>query len=100
MPKHSYRRNRLKIKHSIIKPAMPYVNGLLELDFITLIVPDVIDNHSHGKNRMKISSPVANGFNLTFGGAGAQKFHILCEPTEAHRAAIEAVIRRISGERG
>lgn len=94
MPKHSYRRNRLKIKHSIIKPAMPYVNGLLELDFITLIVPDVIDNHSHGRNRMRLSSQAVNGFKLTFGGAGAQKYHVVCEPTEDNRRAIEAALAR------
>ncbi len=99
MAKHAYRKNRLKIKHSIIKQAMPYVDALLELAFIRLIVPDVIDNHSHGKNRMKISSTVANGFSLTFGGAGAQKFHLLCEPTEEHRAAIGETIRRVSGDK-
>ncbi|MBI5638066.1 MAG: hypothetical protein HZA03_08870 [Nitrospinae bacterium] len=97
MPRHEYRKNRLKVKHAIIKEAMPYLEEILTLPFVQLIVPDVIDNHSHGRNRMRLSSQAVNGFKLTFGGAGAQKYHVVCEPLEEHRRAIEAAIARIAG---
>ena len=93
-PLHEFRKNRLKVKHAIIKEAMPYLEEILALPFVQLIVPDVIDNHSHGRNRMRLSSQAVNGFNLTFGGAGAQKYHVVCEPTEDHRRAIETALAR------
>ena len=44
---------------------------------------------------MKMSIKGENGFKLTFGGAGAQMFHIVCDPTEENRTALEEAIKKI-----
>jgi len=85
MKKHAYRTGKIKTKHHIIKEALPFLNELVKLDCIKLIVPDVINNNSHGNNRMRVSTPTTNGFDLTFGGAGAQKYHLVCEPINENR---------------
>lgn len=95
MRRHTHRRNKVKLKHHMIKEAIPYIDAVSKLDFVKLIVPDAIDNRSHGVNRMKLSSKAENGFKLTFGGAGAQKFHIVCDPTEENRTALEEAIKKI-----
>jgi hypothetical protein len=97
--KHAYRTGKIKTKHHIIKEAIPFLNELAKLDFIKLIVPDVINNNSHGNNRIRISKAAENGFDLTFGGAGAQKYHVVCEPSKENRERIEKVILN-SGKRG
>ena len=74
---------------------MPYIERILKFDWIKLIVPDVIDNSSHGRNRMRLSRATDNGFNLTFGGAAAQKFRVVCDPTDENREAIEAAIAEV-----
>lgn len=95
MRRHTHRRKKVKLKHHMIKEAVPYINAISDLDFVKLIVPDAIDNRSHGVNRMKLSSVVENGFKLTFGGAGAQKFHIVCEPSDENRRALEETIQKV-----
>ncbi len=96
MRRHTHRRNKVKLKHHMIKEAVPCIKAISELEFVKLIVPDAIDNSSHGTNRMKLSSAAVNGFKLTFGGAGAQKFHIVCDPTDENRKALEDTIRKVA----
>jgi len=96
LKKHTYRVNKVKTRHHILKEALPYVEQLQKLPFISLIVPDVINNNSHGRNRMKISTTTRSGFDLTFGGAGAQKFHIVCPVTEENRLEIERTIIKVA----
>jgi len=95
MRRHTHRRKKVKLKHHMIKEAIPYIDAISDLEFVKLIVPDAIDNRSHGTNRMKLSSAAENGFKLTFGGAGAQKFHIVCDPTDENRKTLEETIQKV-----
>jgi len=96
---HKYRYKKVKLKHHILKEAAPYIDAIADLSLVRLIVPSAIDNSSHGHNRMKISTPVENGFKLTFGGAGAQKFHILCDPSGENRVRLQEAIDSVTKRR-